>query len=61
MVFRFFLPVDALYMMGHVVDHGSDTPIESFVVHFPYVEQVEPDCKGSLALFLVFLSNVPYS
>jgi hypothetical protein len=48
-------------MPGHVVDHGSDTPIESFVVHSPYVEQVELGCKESLALFLIFLSNVPYA
>ena len=61
MVLRYCLPVDALYMPGHVVDHGSDTPVESFVVHSPYVEQVEPSCKGSLALFLIFLSNVPYA
>jgi hypothetical protein len=48
-------------MPGHVVDRGSDTPIESFVVHSPYVEQVEPGCEESLALFLIFLSNVPYA
>jgi hypothetical protein len=47
-------------MLGHVVDRGCDTPIESFVVHSPYVEQVEPSCERSLALFLIFLSNVPY-
>jgi hypothetical protein len=41
MVLRYCLPMDALYMSGHVVDHGSDTLIESFVVHSPYVEQVE--------------------
>jgi hypothetical protein len=48
-------------MLGHVVDRGSDTLIESFVVHSPYVEQVEPGCEGSPALFLIFLSNVPYA
>jgi hypothetical protein len=61
MVLRYCLPTDALYMPGHVVDRGSDTPIESFIVHSPYVEQVEPGCEGSLALFLIFLSNVPYA
>jgi hypothetical protein len=61
MVLRYCLPKDALYMPGHVVDRGSDTPVESFVVHSPYVEQVEPGCEGSLALFLIFLSNVPYA
>jgi hypothetical protein len=60
MVLRYCLHMDALYMLGHVIDCGSDTPVESFVVHSPYVEQVEPSCEESLALFLIFLSNVPY-
>jgi hypothetical protein len=38
MVLRYCLPADALYMLSHVVDRGCDTPVESFVVHFPYVE-----------------------
>jgi hypothetical protein len=42
MVLRYCLPVDALHMPGHVVDRRCDTPIKSFVIHFPYVEQVEP-------------------
>ena len=29
------LPVDTPYILGHVVDRGRDTPIESFVVHSP--------------------------
>jgi hypothetical protein len=61
MVLRYYLPTDAIYMPGHVVDRGSDSPIKSFVVHSLYVEQVEPDYEGSLALFLIFLSNVTYS
>jgi hypothetical protein len=28
-----YLPANTLYIMGHVVDHGCDTPVESFVVH----------------------------
>ena len=27
------LPTDTPYILGHMVDHGCDTPIESFVVH----------------------------
>ena len=34
-VLKYCLPVDAFYTLGHVVDRGSDTPIESFVVHSP--------------------------
>ena len=60
-VIKYCLPVDALYILGHVVDHECDTLIESFVVHSPFVEQVEPSCEGYQALFLIFLSNVPYA
>jgi hypothetical protein len=38
MVLRYCLPMDALYMPGHVVDHGCDTSVESFVVHSPCIE-----------------------
>ena len=60
MVLRYCLPVDAFCTLGHVVDRGCDTPVESFVVHSPFVEHVERDCEGRQALFLIFLSNVPY-
>ena len=61
MVLRYYLPADALYTLGHVIDRGCDTPVESFVVHSPFVEQVEHGCKGRPALFLIFLSNVHYA
>jgi hypothetical protein len=32
MVLRCYLPVNTLYIMGHVVDHGCDTTAESFIV-----------------------------
>ena len=59
-VLRYCLHADAFYTLGHVVDRGCDTPVESFVVHSPFVEHVERDCEGRQALFLIFLSNVPY-
>ena len=31
------LPVDTPYILGHVVDRGYDTPVESFVVHSPNI------------------------
>ena len=31
------LPADTPYIMGHVVDRGCDTPVESFVVHSPNI------------------------
>ena len=61
MVFRYCLPADGFCTLGHVVDRVCDTPVESFVVHSPFVEQVEHACEGRQALFLIFLSNVPYA
>ena len=60
-VLKYCLPADALYTLGHVVDCVCDTLFESFIVHSPFVEQVEHGCKGRQALFLIFLSNVPYA
>ena len=54
------LPVDAPYIPGHVVDHGCNTPVESFVVHSPNIRQVGSSYEGRQALFLIFLSNIPY-
>jgi hypothetical protein len=59
MELRHYLPTNTPYIPSHVVDHGSDTPVESFVVHSSNIGQVGPGCEGSLALFLIFLSNVP--
>jgi hypothetical protein len=61
MVLKYYLPADALYTLDHVVDRECDILIESFVIHSPFVEQVEPGCEGRQALFFVFLSNVPYA
>ena len=55
------LPADAPYMSGHVVDHGCDTPIGSFVVHSLNIGiQVGSSYEGRQALFLIFHSNIPY-
>ena len=54
------LPEDAPYILGHVVDHECETPVESFVVHSQNIGQVGSSYKGSHALFLIFLSNIPY-
>ena len=54
------LPVDTLYIPGHVVDRGCDTPVDSFVVHSPNIGiQVGSSYEGRQALFLIFLSNIP--
>ena len=45
-VLKYCLPADAFYTLGHVVDRGCDSSVESFVVHSPFVEHVERDCEG---------------
>jgi hypothetical protein len=32
-----YLPMNTLYILGHVVDRECDTPVESFVVHSPNI------------------------
>jgi hypothetical protein len=32
-----YFPAIAPYIPNHVVDHGSDSPVESFVVHLPSI------------------------
>ena len=54
------LPTNAPYIPSHVVDRECDILVESFVVHFPNIGKVGPSCEESQALFLIFLSNVPY-
>jgi hypothetical protein len=34
-------PVNILYIPGYVVDHGCDTPIESFVIHSPNIGHIQ--------------------
>ena len=49
------LPVDAPYILRHVVDRECDILVESFVVHSPNIGQVGSSYEGSHALFLIFL------
>ena len=51
MVLILCLPADTPYIPDHMVNRGCDTPVESFVVHSPFVEHVERDCEGRQALF----------
>jgi hypothetical protein len=56
------LPMNAPYIPGHqVVDCRCNIPVESYVAHSPNIGQVEPGYKERIALFLIFLSNVPYA
>jgi hypothetical protein len=59
-VFILCLPMDAPYILGQqVVDRGSDSSIESSVVHSSNIGLVGPGSRLDLALFLIRLRNVP--
>jgi hypothetical protein len=45
-VLRYHLPANPPYMSGHLVDRGCDRPVESYIVHPPYVGLVEPSLEG---------------
>jgi hypothetical protein len=54
-----YLPVIAPYISDHVVDRGSDSPVESFVVHLPSIGQAEHNYYREVtAMFYIFLSNI---
>jgi hypothetical protein len=59
MVLRWHLPTNASYWSGIVVDRGCDFTVESSIVHTPSISIIEPYYKDCLALFLIFLANVP--
>jgi hypothetical protein len=37
-VLIYYLPTNTLYILGHVLDRGCNTPVEFFVVHSPSVD-----------------------
>jgi hypothetical protein len=54
-----YLPVIAPYILDRVVDRGSDSPVEFFVVHLPSIGQAEHNyCREVTAMFYIFLSNI---
>jgi hypothetical protein len=63
MVLRLCLSAKALYAPGHVVDHGCDIPVESFVVHSSSIELSRTWLQGRdhYSVLDFSLSNVPYS
>ena len=58
-VLIYCLPVDVPYILDHVIDRESDSLVESFVVHLPFVGQVGPGYDGKHPLLVSFPSNVP--
>jgi type 1 fimbria pilin len=62
MVLRCYLPTNTLYILGHVVDRGCATTIESFVVHSPNIghrSRARLQRKGKL-YSRTSQSNAPY-
>jgi hypothetical protein len=54
-----YLPAIAPYIPDRVVDHGSDSPVESSVVHLLSIGQVEHNYYREVtAMFHIFLSNI---
>jgi hypothetical protein len=50
----------APYIPDREVDHGSDSPIESFVVLLLSIGQVEHNYyREVIAMFFIFLRNIP--
>ena len=61
MVLRCHLSAITPYWLGHVVERGSKSSIESFVFHPLLVGQVEPQLCRKFSSVLDFYSNVPYT
>jgi hypothetical protein len=54
-----YFPVNAPYISDCVVDHGSDSPVESFIVHLPSIGQAEHNYyREVIAMFFIFLRNI---
>jgi hypothetical protein len=54
-----YFPTIAPNIPDRVVDHGSDSPVESFVVHLPSIGQAEHNYyREVIAMFFIFLRNI---
>jgi hypothetical protein len=60
MVPRCCLPANAPYWLGRVVVHGSDSFIESYIIHPRLVGQAELVLRGKSCYALTFFSDIPY-
>jgi hypothetical protein len=55
-----YFPVIAPYILDHVVDRGSDSPVESFVVLLLSIGPIEHNYyREVIAMFFIFLHNIP--
>jgi len=56
---RPYLSAITTYSLELEVDHGSDSPIESFVFLLPIIRIVEHHYYGEvIAMFMIFLANI---
>jgi hypothetical protein len=55
-----YFPTIAPYIPNRGVGHGSDSPVESFVVLLRSIGQVEDNYyREVIAMFFIFLCNIP--
>jgi hypothetical protein len=53
------LSANAPYILGHVVDHGCDIPVESSIVHSPNIGLARPLVpRRGYALILIYHCNL---
>ena len=60
-VLRWHLRANASYWPSIVVDHGCDFTVESSIAHTLSILIIQQYYKDCFALFLIFLTNVPYA
>jgi hypothetical protein len=54
-----YLPTIVPYILDRVVDRGSDSPVESSIVHLLTIGQAEHNYyREVMAMFYIFLSNI---
>jgi hypothetical protein len=60
-VLRCYLPANVSYWPGRVVVCGSDSSIESYIVHPSLIGQAETTLCRKSCYVLAFFSNIPYT
>jgi hypothetical protein len=60
-VLRCYLPANVSYWPDRVVVRGSDSSIESYIVHPLLIGQAETTLRRKSCYVLAFFSNIPYT
>jgi hypothetical protein len=60
-VLRCYLPANVSYWLDRVVVRGSDSSIESYIVHPLLIGQAETTLRRKSCYVLAFFSNIPYT